>query len=456
MSPLVLVAMIIAAALVLLLPRKSAIVPFLVFTFLTPLGQEFYFGGLHFFAQRIVILCGCLRLLSSRSSSPGGVLPGGFTKIDNAFTIWAIWRVFAFVLLYRQGSALTNQLGFVWDTLGAFFLARYLIRDIGDIRRVARVFVVIAVLMAACMLYEHYKLTNVFGLLTGGRVTVDIRAGRARCRGVFEQEILASAFGGTLVPLFLWLWKAGSSKLYAVIGMVAATVITITSASSTGISAYAFGILALCLWPLRKYMRQLRWCIVAAIVCLAFVMKAPVWFVLEHVDFAGGSTGWDRANLIDQCVRHFWDWWLVGTASYATWGDFTWDLCNQFVGEAETGGLATLVLFVTIIYRCFGKIGAARAAAEGNRPRGWLLWTLGALLCAHMAAFMGISYFDQTKVWWFVTLAMICTVTTTRRLQSGKSSERTLEVRKTGAPIPQAADLVSYQPIARIATRATC
>ena len=35
------------------------------------------------------------------------------------------------------------------------------------------------------------------------------------------------------------------------------------------------------------------------------------------------------------------------------------------------------------------------------------MWTIGCILCAHLAGFFGISYFDQIKQWWFVTLAMI-------------------------------------------------
>lgn len=441
MSPIVLVAMIVAAALMFVLPRRSVIVPLLLFTFLTPNGQEFYFSGLHFFAERIVILCGCIRLLSARSSSARSILPGGFTTIDRAFTVWAIWRVIAFLLLYREGGAVINQLGFIWDTLGGYFLVRYLIRDKEDIYRVARVFVVIATIMAMCMTYEHYTVKNVFGLLMGGRVTVDIREGHVRCRGVFAQQILASAFGGTLVPLFVWLWTAGRAKIGAVLGVISATVITVTSSSSTGVSAYACGILALCLWPVRRHMRKVRWGIVAAICGLALVMNAPVWFVIAHVDFAGGSTGWDRANLIDQFVRHFWDWWLVGTTNYANWGDFTWDLCNQFVGEGETAGLATLILFIVMISRSFGRIGTARKQA-GNPAAEWLFWTIGALMAAHMAAFMGISYFDQTKVWWFVTLAMIPAASAGIGSIAGRSSSDPISDLSFAPPILAASEAV--------------
>src|SRR5665213_1647874 len=49
------------------------------------------------------------------------------------------------------------------------------------------------------------------------------------------------------------------------------------------------GVLVLFLWPIRKNMRVLRWGIVAVLVGLEIVMKAPVWFVLGHIDL---STGW--------------------------------------------------------------------------------------------------------------------------------------------------------------------
>ncbi len=196
------------------------------------------------------------------------------------------------------------------------------------------------------------------------------------------------------------------AKVGAVLGLISSAIITIAASSSTGISAAAVGVGTLCLWPFRKRVRWMLWGLVAAVLGLALVMKAPVWFVLARVDFAGGSTGWDRANLIDQCVRHFSSWWLVGTADNDKWGFYTWDLCNQFVAEAVQGGLATLILFTVLISRSFRKIGAARKMAA-NRTQEWLLWTIGCILCAHIAGFFGISYFDQMKYWWFVTLAMI-------------------------------------------------
>ena len=405
MLPTALAAMLIAIVLMFALPRKWVVVPYLLFTFLVPLGGQFNIGGLHLFSHRIVVLCGCLRFLWKLRSSQS-VLAGGFTGIDKIFLGWALCRATAFMLLYHVGGAVANQLGFLWDTLGGYFLVRYLIRDADDIRRAAKALVVIAVIMAAAMVYEHYKLTNLFGLLMGGQVVPDIRNGNVRCRGVFQQEIIASTFGGTLVPFFIWLWTRPKSKIAAALGLTGAAVITITASSSTGISAGGIGICVMCLWPLRTYTQWMRRALVSVILGLEIVMKAPVWFILARVDFVGGSTGWDRANLIDQCVRHIGSWWLVGTADNDTWGFWTWDLCNQFVAEAVQGGLVTLILFIALITRCFTRIGVGIKMSR-NRAQKWLLWTIGCILCAHIAGFFGISYFDQMKDWWFVTLAMI-------------------------------------------------
>ncbi len=419
LSPIGLVAMLIAIVMLLVMPRRWAIVPFLLFAYLVPLGQQIYLGGIHLFAIRIVILCGCLRFLVASRSYP--VLKGGFTRIDKAFLFCMLCQTTAFVLLYREGAAVINQGGFLWDVLGGYFLIRCLVRDRRDIILIAKVFVVIAVIMAGCMLYEHYRVENVFALLMGGNVLPRIREGKVRCRGVFQQEIIASAFGGTLIPFFVWLWTTSKAKIAAIAGLVGATIIMITAASSTGIGAGAVGIGTLCLWPLRKYTRWMRWGMVAGILGLALTMKAPVWFVLQRVDFVGGSTGWDRANLIDQTVRHFSSWWLVGTNSNNQWGYFTYDLCNQFVAEAVQGGLATLILFILILQRCFSRIGAAMKS-EQRGEQAWLEWTIGCILCAHIAAFFGISYFDQMKYWLYVTFAMIPAATVAVQVTQPKRS----------------------------------
>src|SRR5262249_18269131 len=136
-----------------------------------------------------------------------------------------------------------------------------------------------------------------------------------------------------------------------------------------------------------------------------------IWFLINHLDLVAGNSGYHRAMLIDQCVRHFWDWWLFGVRSTLHWGWDLWDQANQFVAEAECGGLATLICFVLIIKRCFGRLGQARKVVEGISENEKMFWLFGAALYSHIIAFFGISYADQTTVSWYVLLALISAAT---------------------------------------------
>src|SRR6185312_1866114 len=110
----------------------------------------------------------------------------------------------------------------------------------------------------------------------------------------------------------------------------------------------------------------------------------------------------------DNTIRHFGDWWLLGFKDYDKWGFDMWDLSNQYVAYAVSGGLATLMLFIAIISRSFGGIGTARKLVAGNRKEEWFLWCLGAALFTHVVGYFGIGYFDQMQFAWFALLAVIC------------------------------------------------
>jgi hypothetical protein len=412
LHPAVLVAMLIAMALIFLLPRKYVIWPFLCTAILVPLGQSIYVGGLHFFVIRIIILTVAVRMVASAFSSPEGVFGKRLGVFDVIFLLWALFRALAGVFVFAFNSgAIVYQCGFLLDALGGFFVLRYLIRDDEDIYRAIRVFAVICAVVASGMLFERVHQFNLFGLLGGVRAVPEVRGGSVRSQGPFEHEILAGSFAATLLPLFFLLWKSGKSKALGVVGATAATVMVLTSASSTPVLACGAGLLAICAWPLRRMMRTVRWGVVAALLVLNMIMKAPVWFLIMHIDVVGGSSGYHRAMLVNDFIMHFRDWWLVGTAENARWGYNMWDLCNQYVAEGQLGGLATFICFMAMICIAFSRLGTARKAVEGDRDKEWYFWLLSAALFSHIIGFFGISYFDQTRVSWFALLVFIVTAT---------------------------------------------
>jgi hypothetical protein len=409
MTPAVLAITIIAALLVLLLPRKYVIVPLVAALFLTPVGQQLVIGGNHFYVPRILALVGAIRLILTKLMGSKPLFGSGLNGLDKLFLLWVFVRGLAFILLFKERGAVINQAGLWLDAFGGYFLFRFCLQGDEDVFRAIKVFAAVAAVLASCMLYEFMTRINVFSYLAGHTIVPWLRNNRVRAQAVFANSITAGTFGATLLPLFYWLWKKEKVKAWGIVALVAASIIAVTSMASTPITGYLAGIMALCLWPIRRNMRLVRWGLACSVLLLALVMNAPVWFIITKVNIAGGDS-WDRANLIQQTVHHFSDWWLWGTNDNANWGDFTWDQCNQFAAEALQGGLATLILFVLILRTGFSRIGKYRKLSEA-KPEEWYFWCFGAALFVHTVGFLGIDYFDQTRQLWFGFLAMISAAT---------------------------------------------
>jgi hypothetical protein len=129
---------------------------------------------------------------------------------------------------------------------------------------------------------------------------------------------------------------------------------------------------------------------------------------------------------VDNCIRHFGDWWLVGYKYYGSWGWDMWDLCDQFVVAAVTGGLVTFVVYIMIFKRSFGAIGIARKHAD--RKQEWLLWCLGADLFANLVAHFGINYVLELMMSFFPLLACISVATFEAKRVAVQSVEAPFEM----------------------------
>jgi len=410
LHPIVLIAMIVAIALIIALPRRNVLIPVLLAAFLIPLGQQFYAAGVHLFVLRLIVLAGLARAVASRDPSSKYALAGGWNSIDTAFSLSMGTQAISVLILNPDAQAVVNQFGFVWDCFGGYFLLRLLIRNESDIRSAVKCFAVLVVVLAIGMAIERSTLTNVFGLLGGVTDKVEIRDGKIRARSVFQHPLTAGAFAATVIPLFILLWRNERAKLFAACGIAGATLMTILTNTSSSLMTYAAACAALTLWPLRKNMRKLRIYLVASLVALHLAMKAPVWFLIARIDLTGSSSSYHRAELVDQFIRHFWDWWLVGVNTTVGWGWDMWDVQNQYVSVGEAGGLVAFVFFILITSRSFGRLGDARKRVDDKNQQ-WFIWFLGSALFAHLVSFFGVNYFDQSRLAWYALLAMISAYT---------------------------------------------
>ncbi len=416
-SPYVLAFVIVAGLLICFLPRNKAVAPFLFAAILIPIDQVLLVGSFHFPMLRVLLLFGMARLLKEIISGRSEVLSGGFNSLDATVALLAVFTAVSGAILWGTTPAVVYQVGVLYSGLGSYFLLRCFIRDRDDVLLVIRVFAYLAILLATLMSIELITGHNpLYAFLGGLRSSlygsVIQRDGHLRATGSFGHPILAGTFGAVLVPLFVGLWRSGTQfRRTAIVGLVGATVITITCNSSTPILAYVAGILGLCLWPLRNGMRVIRWGIVLTLVFLHMIMKAPVWNLIARIGVFGASSGYHRYQLVNQCILHFSDWWFVGVKDTSTWGWDMWDTANQYVATAENSGIVPFILFLTVIVVGFKYLKRARLAQGIDETSERFIWAVWASLFANAVAFFGISYWDQTIVAWYALLAIISATT---------------------------------------------
>lgn len=433
LSPVVALWMLIAIALILALPRNKVIVPFLLAFFNTPFAQVILIGNLHFPVLRILILAGMVRRMISGHRQPGSKYPGGFNGIDAVAIPWTIAAFVVISLQWMELQPIIKFTGDLMDSLFGYLVVRFLIPDRDTVRRTIKTLALVCLIQGACMMSEQFTHHNLFAAF--GANEPAFRDGHYRAEGALG-TLFGGTFAGVLIPMFLWLRKEQKDGKVAAIGLIGATAAVFASHASTSALAYGAGLLGLAFWPLRRKMRIVRWGIVAALVGLHLVMHGPVWSLIEKVDVTGGSSSYHRYMLVDNCIRHFGDWWLLGYRNYGKWGFDMWDLCNQFVAVALTGGLISLVLFVMIYSRTLGLIGKTRRRVERNRSEEWLLWCLGSTIFANIVASFGINYMIQLQMLLFPLLACVSVVAATAKLPVKGKATSAGEVLPPALPIP--------------------
>ena len=438
LNPLVAVWLLIAIIWIFAVPRAKSITPFLLAFFTIPIGQVILIGGFHFTALRILILAGLVRRAFFPGGRRNGKFPGGINGIDWVVILWAVSAFICDWLEFRQLPALINVCGTLIDTLGGYLVVRSFVVDGEGVKRTVKTLAMICTIQGVCMIIEQITRVNVFGLLGGMYDFVVVRDGRMRSSGIFGY-LWAGAFGAVLMPMFLWLWNEKKSRLIAACGLVGATAMVITSNSSTSLLAFAGACLGLAFWPLRKQMRTIRLGLVVMLTGLHLVMKAPVWALIARIDLTGSSSSNQRYMLVDMTIRRFGQWWLVGTPDYVNWGWDSWDLCNQFVAVALTGGLLALIFYIMIFSRSFSAVGKARHLISGDRRKEWMLWCFGSSLFANVVAHFGINYMAQLIMGFFPLIACISVVTyETRRAAAASKAEKT-------APLPPPVPIAIHQ-----------
>ena len=422
----------VAGILIFRLPRKWAFVPLLAGAAYMTRGQVLELGPLNFPVVRLLVTIGFLRVLTR-----GERIAGGLHLMDKLVIAWAVWLVGSSV--FHTAGALVFRVGLVWTEVGSYFLFRVFIRDSQDLRRVFRTICVLLIPVAVGMLIEKLSGKNCFASLGGVYEHAAVRNGQFRAQGPFAHAILAGTVGAMCLPMALYLWK--TDRRVAVTGLVTTGAIVYSSGSS-GPFMMTFAVLfALALWKVRTWMRPILWVGLIAVLALDMVMKDPVYFLMARIDITGGSTGWHRAALIQSAIRHLDEWWFSGTDYTRHWmptgihaNEIHTDITNHILQMGVWGGLPLVLLFLGIMAAAFSVVTKAlRQQRSAPLEEQYLIWTLGAILFAHVTNFFSICYFDQSIVFFYLLLAGIASF---RAMRVAVTRPETTSVAAGSRPLP--------------------
>lgn len=365
--------------------------------------QRVVIAGLDFSPIRLVILAGFLRLIIRKEYRPIR-----FNSLDLLILLFCIILVINHTLQIKNFSAFIYQSGISFEILGLYFFFRFFFSSTKDIVFAIKIFTFLVVLISLFMIVEKITLRNQLSLF-GASPIPEIREGRVRCTASFSHAILAGSFGAAVFPLILPLFRQKGLKIvYAAIGCISCLIIVYLSASSGPLFAFLSGIIASLLWYFRGYLNIIRWVIFIILIAMQLIMKGPIWGLIARVSAIGGSTGYHRYILIDQFIRNFSEWWLVGTTQAYTWDRGLFDTTNHFLVIAQNGGLLPLLLFILIIIFVFQTIGNAINYLETrSNSLAYLYWAIGVSIFVHITSFISVSYFDQNNLLLYLTIAFI-------------------------------------------------
>lgn len=408
MTPAGVIFVLVAGIALATVPRKFASLPLIAGACLMTLGQTVDLGPFTFSALRLLILVGLIRAALSRE------LPRKLNPVDLCVIGWSAIAIASSAGHDNFPAALTVRLGMVYNSAGVYFLLRSWSRSQEDLEPLYRSLALLFIVLAASMSFEQLAHRNLFAFLGGVDLVPEFREGRFRASGPFSHPILAGTVAAVSMPLMLSMWPR--SRMLALAGLCSCAAMIIASASSGPVMSAAIGLFAIALWPLRSMVRAFKWLALAAVVLTDLAMKAPFYYLLARIDIVGGSTGYHRAALIESSIRHLPEWWMFGTdytrhwmPTGVPWSPAHTDITNHYLSHGVMGGLPLLLMFVATLVAGFRSVGVAigRPYFEEDHSRSRLVWALGASLLAHAVTCISVTYYDQSFLFIYLTLASV-------------------------------------------------
>jgi hypothetical protein len=101
------------------------------------------------------------------------------------------------------------------------------------------------------------------------------------------------------------------------------------------------------------------------------------------------------------------------------------DITNYYIGYGVTGGLPAMLLVIWMLLVAFRWVGQIHDTRLAEWPsQSFMIWCFGACLFSHAVTSISVAYFDQSMLYFWLSVAVISSICSIVHLnqESGESA----------------------------------
>ncbi|MBL4666557.1 MAG: hypothetical protein JKY04_04205 [Sneathiella sp.] len=344
-----------------------------------------------------------------------------FGRVDTYIGILWLWIIFANILAGAEFSEITSKIGYGFDTVLMYMVARLAIQEKRDLKDLALPLALTALLMCVAGVvetttsYSPYRGLDSFRPWQWFVKTDEFRLGFLRAKASTSVHIY---FGMSMMMITGILWSLRSDKRIRTLCKYAALLAALAALSSMSSGPW----LAL----------------IILVVCNAYIFKPalikptliPFGFLAVFLELASNRhfynlidylalsshTAWYRTRLLEVAANQWHEFWLVGVGGNWPhhWGALLdsrlhIDVVNHFLIVGLYGGFPAMILYVAAHLRALKQIRRCRTQSKDEAQR-VIIFGLGATLVALDVSSMSVGLFGPPLLLSNILLGLLISV----------------------------------------------
>lgn len=345
-------------------------------------------------------------------------------RIDRiVLVIWG-WTILASILAGASFPHVASMIGRGFDTVLMYFVVRFYITSIENLKELARWLALVAVIMGIIGLVETITTRSPYSGIEVPWLWIEkedqFRYGFFRAKASTAVHIY---FGMTMMLVTGLLWSIHKGfPIYRVgrLGILLGIIGTLSSMSSGPwlgiILVFAFGFY-------RTKPALIRPSIYVVVLMAVFMEAASNRHFYNLIDYLAldPHTAWYRTRLMEIATSHVSDFWLIGVGSQWPhyWGAILdgrdhIDVVNHFLIVALYGGLPAMFMYLASHYLAISYVITMWKSSE-DAPLRLVAFSLACVLLALDFSSLSVGLFGPPLLLSHVLLALIVAVTQMRQ-----------------------------------------